>query len=233
MKFSRKSAVVLALVGAAYIGLPYTLVQYLGLGTLRAGHLDRSQLALTFDDGPHPIYTPRILDALAAAQMQATFFVLLKPAQRHPAILRRILAEGHQIGVHAAQHQHAWSQWPHLAYTDFLRARKGLEALIGQPIHLARPPHGAYTAANLLGLRRAGLTPVHWSLEGGDWQKGMTPQRLRQRLRQRWQGGPRPSATKVTSPYEFRKLPRSFSGSDTMDFLSFLLNLCSSCTDHC
>ena len=60
--------------------------------------------ALTFDDGPHPEYTPRVLDELAAHGMQATFFVIGVHAQQHGALLRRILAEGHSLGLHSWRH---------------------------------------------------------------------------------------------------------------------------------
>lgn len=172
----------------AYIGLPYLLVQRLGLGTVRQGRPSGEQVALTFDDGPDPQHTPAVLDALAAADMQATFF-LLSGAGRHPELVRRILAEGHEIGVHAARHRHAWARLPWDAYCDPIEARRELERLSGTSIRWGRPPHGAYSLANLLGLRRARLTPVHWSIEGGDWERGATPQRVQERVRRELHGG--------------------------------------------
>jgi peptidoglycan/xylan/chitin deacetylase (PgdA/CDA1 family) len=63
-----------------------------------------ARLALTFDDGPDPVWTPRVLDALAAHDARATFFVLAGPARAHPELVRRIAAAGHVVGVHAARH---------------------------------------------------------------------------------------------------------------------------------
>ncbi|MDO4264269.1 MAG: polysaccharide deacetylase family protein, partial [Deinococcus sp.] len=104
-------------------------------------------------------------------------------------LVRRILAEGHEIGVHAARHRHAWARLPWDAYRDPATARRELERLSGTSIRWGRPPHGAYSLANLLGLRRARLTPVHWSTEGGDWERGATPQRVQERVRRELHGG--------------------------------------------
>ncbi|WP_324295865.1 polysaccharide deacetylase family protein [Deinococcus radiophilus] len=159
-----------------YIGLPYVLIQRLGLGTLRQGKLSEAAVALTFDDGPDPQYTPAVLDALREADMQATFFLLADAARQHPELVHRIQAEGHEIGVHALRHRHAWGRWPWDAYRDSRQAQRHLQELTGERLRWGRPPHGAYTLATWAGLRRAGLTPVHWSVEGGDWRRGATPQ---------------------------------------------------------
>ncbi|MCY1701830.1 polysaccharide deacetylase family protein [Deinococcus sp. SL84] len=173
----------------AYIGLPYLLVQRQGLGTVRQGRPSGERVALTFDDGPDPQHTPAVLDALKAADMRATFFLLSGAARRHPELVRRILAEGHEIGVHAARHRHAWVRPPWEAYHDPVQARRDLERLSGTPVRWGRPPHGAYSLANLLGLRRAGLTPVQWSIEGGDWERGAAPQGVKGRVLRELHGG--------------------------------------------
>src|SRR5436190_10967496 len=66
----------------------------------------REAVALTFDDGPHPEFTPRILDHLAAHKVRATFFVIGRLARQHPEILRRIHGEGHVLGNHSYDHDH-------------------------------------------------------------------------------------------------------------------------------
>lgn len=173
----------------AYIGLPYLLVQRLGLGTLRQGRVDGETVALTFDDGPDPLHTPAVLDALAAADMQATFFLLSDVAREHPELVRRILAEGHEVGVHAVRHRHAWARLPWDAYADPAEAKAALERVSGVPLYWGRPPHGAYSLANLLGLHRADLVPVHWSIEGGDWTADATPERAKAKVLDELHGG--------------------------------------------
>jgi hypothetical protein len=62
------------------------------------------KVALTFDDGPNPVWTPRVLDALAEAGARATFFVLAPAADKHPQLLRRAEQEGHEVGLHCERH---------------------------------------------------------------------------------------------------------------------------------
>ena len=61
-------------------------------------------IALTFDDGPDPVWTPKVLDLLKAQKVKATFFVVGTEVAAHPELARRIVAEGHQIGVHTFTH---------------------------------------------------------------------------------------------------------------------------------
>lgn len=76
------------------------------LRRLPAGESSRGVVALTFDDGPDPEVTPRVLDALALAGMQATFFCIGERVRGEPALARRIVAEGHEIGNHSARHRY-------------------------------------------------------------------------------------------------------------------------------
>ncbi|MFC4454339.1 polysaccharide deacetylase family protein [Deinococcus sonorensis] len=179
----RRRVVGLGVLGAAvYVLLPYLLVQRLGLGLIREGRQRRRELALTFDDGPDPLSTPQVLDALKAAGARATFFVLLPRARAHPELLERIRQEGHQLEPHATLHRHAWLRTPWGAFLEPQRAARQLQQLTGQPPTVYRPPHGAYTLATVLGLRRARLPGAHWSVEGRDWHPASTPDGVRARL---------------------------------------------------
>ncbi|PTA69694.1 polysaccharide deacetylase family protein [Deinococcus arcticus] len=172
-----------------YIGLPYLLVQRLNLGVLREGPRQPGRLALTFDDGPDPQTTPAVLDALKAAGMHATFFLLAPEAEAHPDLVRRLLAEGHEVQAHAARHIHAWVRSPWSAFWEPSAAARRIGAVTGQPVTLHRPPHGAYTLATVLGQHLAGLRGAHWSVEGGDWHKGATPEGTLQTLLPRLRPG--------------------------------------------
>ena len=174
----------------AYVGLPYLLVQVGNLGLIREGKRSRREVALTFDDGPDPATTPAVLAALEAAGMHATFFVLAERARAHPELLAQMRQAGHQIGVHAARHRHAWLRSPWGAFTDPIRATRSVQAALRQiglreQVTLHRPPHGAYTLATVLGQRRAGVTGVHWSTEAHDWDDRLTPAEVRERFN-RW-----------------------------------------------
>ena len=162
--------------------LPYLLVQRGGLGLRVRGGGQRREAALTFDDGPDPVTTPAVLDALAAAGARATFFVLAPLAQAHPALIARMLAEGHEVELHAQKHVHAWIRSPWGAFLDPLHGAAGLERVTGQRPRFHRPPHGAYTLSTLLGQRRAGLMGAQWSTEAHDWHPQYTPERVRRRV---------------------------------------------------
>lgn len=166
----------------AYVGLPSLLVQRLGLGLVREGRQGERVVALTFDDGPDPRTTPAVLDALREAGARATFFVLAERAEACPDLVRRMLAEGHEVGSHGARHRHAWLRSPWGAWRDPGAGARRVSKVAGRPVRLFRPPHGGYTLATVLGGRAAGLTGAHWSVEGGDWHPRATPQRLREHL---------------------------------------------------
>lgn len=87
-----------------------TVLVVLGLGLLHSRASDRKtedvkpRVALTFDDGPHPVYTPELLDGLKERQAKATFFVVGKNIEGHEDIIRRMDEEGHLIGNHTYDH---------------------------------------------------------------------------------------------------------------------------------
>jgi peptidoglycan/xylan/chitin deacetylase (PgdA/CDA1 family)/glycosyltransferase involved in cell wall biosynthesis len=136
---------------------------------------DRPAVVLTLDDGPDPEWTPGILDALAARGATATFFVLLTRTRRHPELLRRIVAEGHEVALHGADHRRLTS----FSRTDARRmleeGRSELEAQIGIPVRWYRPPYGALSMSSWWAVRRSGMTPVLWTtsvLDGRDAAHG-------------------------------------------------------------
>lgn len=128
-------------------------------------------LALTYDDGPDPVMTPAILDALAAHGAQATFFVLLTQARAHPQIVRDIVARGHDLGLHGDDHVRMSTLSTAEATRRVRDARRELEGIAGAPVRLYRPAYGALTAAQVVALRLAGLEIVLWSCWARDWER--------------------------------------------------------------
>jgi peptidoglycan/xylan/chitin deacetylase (PgdA/CDA1 family) len=129
------------------------------------------EMALTFDDGPNPAWTPRLLEILAEHQVRATFFLVGKFAATEPALVRRIAAAGHVVG------NHSWSH-PNLALTASGRVRDELERtnsvlahITGQPVRFFRPPFGARRPAVLRIARELGLEPVLWNAITSDWSE--------------------------------------------------------------
>lgn len=166
----------------AYLILPALAVQFANIGLLREGSRRKRELALTFDDGPDPLTTPAVLDALRDVGARATFFVIAGRAESHPQLIARMLAEGHEVAAHAEKHVHAWIRTPWGGFLDVVRAVRRVAKVAGQPVQYHRPPHGAYTLATVLGQRAAGVRGVHWSVEGQDWQPNLTPEQVRERL---------------------------------------------------
>jgi peptidoglycan/xylan/chitin deacetylase (PgdA/CDA1 family) len=127
------------------------------------------ELALTFDDGPNPACTPRLLDVLAAHNLRATFFMIGSFAEREPALVRRVHDAGHLIG------DHSWSH-PNLALTaaarvaeELTRTRDLLQQITGAPIGFFRPPYGARRPYVLKAARGLGMIPVTWNAMTNDW----------------------------------------------------------------
>lgn len=129
------------------------------------------EFALTFDDGPNPVWTPRLLEILAKHNVRTTFFLVGNYAQREPALVRSIVAAGHLIG------NHSWSH-PDLALTsasriveELTRTSQTLEQIAGAPVRYFRPPFGARRPAVLRIARRLGMIPVLWNAMTSDWSE--------------------------------------------------------------
>ena len=140
-------------------------------GTALIAPARAGELALTFDDGPNPNWTPRLLDALASQSVRATFFLMGCRAKEEPALVRRIAAEGHLIG------NHSWSH-PNLALTaaskvrdELPRTSAALEEITGERVRYFRPPFGARRPAVFKIARALGLMPVLWNAITTDWSE--------------------------------------------------------------
>jgi len=122
------------------------------------------EFALTFDDGPDPVFTPAILDILESYSCECTFFVLGKKCRRYPEILKRILAEGHEVGIHGWNHCHPWLQPPSplgVGVQETLREIQRISSFLPDQI-LFRPPWGFWTLWNYLASRK--WLRVLWSV---------------------------------------------------------------------
>src|SRR5436309_611809 len=141
------------------------------------GPAGRRSVALTFDDGPHPVTTRRILALLAATRHRATFFVLGAKARRYPEVVREIHAAGHTLAVHGDRHDrlHAF-RMPWRVRDELLRAVRAVEDVTGVRPRYFRPPLGHTSVTTTRGARRAAMTLVSWSTRGLDGVRGTTPE---------------------------------------------------------
>ena len=139
------------------------------LGSINGTVPASRQVALTFDDGPDSTVTPQLLDLLRDRGARGTFFVLTDRAERHPDLVRRMVAEGHEIALHADHHE----RLTEVSVLDLRRrlrsARDLLQHLSNQRVRFFRPPFGAQSLATYLVARTCGLDVVVWGPHAEDW----------------------------------------------------------------
>ena len=128
------------------------------------------ELALTFDDGPNPAWTPSLLDILARREVHATFFLVGRYAQAEPALVRQIVAAGHQIGNHSWSHLNLALASASRIEEQLSRTSETLEQITGAPVRYFRPPFGARRPETLRIARQLGLIPVLWNAMTSDWK---------------------------------------------------------------
>ncbi len=135
-------------------------------------------VALTFDDGPHALGTPAVLEALAARGASATFFLVGEQVLRNPGLAAEIVAAGHTVGLHCHRHRNLLRMAPWQVREDIARALVAIEDATGLSPGLYRPPYGILNATALRLARRAGRRTLLWTHWGRDWRARATPQSI-------------------------------------------------------
>jgi len=128
-------------------------------------------LYLTFDDGPHPEHTPRILDFLAKHGIRATFFLVGKHAEAYPALVRRIVGEGHALGNHSYTHDDYGQASLAEQLAELDRTDRILADFDGLARHDFRPPRGRFSPLLLLRLALARRRIAYWSYDSLDYSQ--------------------------------------------------------------
>ncbi len=147
------------------------------------GPSGQRRIALTFDDGPDPRTTPRVLAALAKTRHRATFFVLGHKVRQHPHVVRAIHEAGHTLGLHGDVHDRLHSfRMPGRVRDELLRAREAVERAAGVRPWLFRPPIGHTSPATMYGARLAGTTLIGWSARGYDGIRSRKPEAVLSRV---------------------------------------------------
>ncbi|NLI75818.1 MAG: polysaccharide deacetylase family protein [Candidatus Riflebacteria bacterium] len=127
-------------------------------------------VALTFDDGPHAEYTPRLLDLLQSHGARATFFVLGSRAEVYPDLLARMAEAGHEVGNHTWNHKSLAKRGSGAALADLQRTAELIAALTNQSCRLVRPPYGHTNAEVRAMIHRQGWHHIMWDADSRDWQ---------------------------------------------------------------
>lgn len=150
-------------------------------GVLYHGDPGSPSMALTFDDAPHPLFTPLLLDLLRRLGLKATFFVIGRNAEAYPYFVRDLLTEGHELGNHTYHHVRLPGLPEEAIRQELLLCNQVLERLAGAPPRFFRPPGGRYDRSVLRIARELGLTTVFWTDDPGDYA-GLPPAVLEGRL---------------------------------------------------
>ena len=127
---------------------------------------EKKRIALTFDDGPHPIYTPQMLELLKEEQVPATFFLLGENVELYGDVVKKIAKEGHLIGNHTYHHVQVTSLSLEEACKEIQETSDLIEELTGTGTEYVRPPFGTWNEELE---ERLNLIPVMWSIDTKDW----------------------------------------------------------------
>lgn len=170
----------------------YALLIGAGVGILRLGMFvdvvwrgpgDARGVALTFDDGPSPDHTPKILDLLDQARVKATFFVIGEKALRYPEIVREIAARGHAVAVHGHEHDRLLTlRAPARVSDDIEKAIVAVESITGTRPLFYRPPVGLTSPRIAQALSWFDVTVVGWSVRALDGVRGAKPDAVAARV---------------------------------------------------
>lgn len=127
---------------------------------------DIKRAALTFDDGPHPVYTAHLLDELKKRGVKATFFVTGEHAELHPDLIKRMHDEGHLIGNHTYSHIQLTSSNKNQFKEELIQTNEILHDITGAEVQYVRPPYGSWDKKFETDLN---MFPVLWNVDPLDW----------------------------------------------------------------
>ncbi|WP_018753160.1 polysaccharide deacetylase family protein [Paenibacillus sanguinis] len=173
-------------ISTLYAFVPGLITRIFGFRVFKQG-TTADKFALTFDDGPDPEYTPRLLDLLKRHDAKATFFVVGSHAEKYPEILQRIHEEGHLIGSHNYVHKTNWLMGPAEVKKQIQKTNAIIRQVTGIDSHYYRPPWGI---VNLFDFTNRNNTQiVLWSAMFGDWRQRVGANRLYKRMVKKLRGG--------------------------------------------
>jgi len=135
-------------------------------------HVSGNYIAITFDDGPHPQNTPRLLDMLRARNIKATFFVIGRNVDLYPHVVRRTVAEGHEIANHSYTHRLLSKLSDSEIRLDLARCRDAVSRAAGYQMRVMRPPYGGLQPRQRLQVHSEfGYPTILWSVDPLDWKR--------------------------------------------------------------
>lgn len=131
------------------------------------------KIALTFDDGPHPIYTPELLDGLRERGVVVTFFVTGANASLYPELIEKMQEDGHVVGNHTYHHVQLSSVGEEIFIQELLETNRVLEGILEEEVEYVRPPFGDWAKSIE---QEINMFPVLWDIDPLDWCTGNSSQ---------------------------------------------------------
>lgn len=138
---------------------------------LVSGSPQLQSICLTFDDGPHAVHTPPLLDVLRDLGVPATFFLVGERAERHPDLVRRLVAEGHAVGHHSFHHYNPARTSSRQMAAEIRQQQQLFRELIGNAQPLFRPPHGKLTPFKIVRCWASGMNVILWNMDPKDYTR--------------------------------------------------------------
>ncbi|MBD3289674.1 polysaccharide deacetylase family protein [candidate division KSB1 bacterium] len=142
-----------------------------------------NEIFLTFDDGPHPEYTPQILEILNTYQAHATFFIVGNKAEQYPHIVRQIDEQGHAIGLHSYSHPRLVGKSRQFILSELGKTQQVIEEIIQKPVMLFRPPYGNFTPLLLRICVQQQLKVILWTTASYDYFLRISNRRILQKIK--------------------------------------------------
>lgn len=169
----------LCLLFLCYGVLPTLIIRIFSIKILKRGRMKQA-ISLTFDDGPHPVYTAELLDLLSKYRARATFFVVGERAQRYPELVQRMINEGHEVGIHHQTHSNSWLLSPKKLRSEIENCASAIQKITGRMPQYYRPPWGRFNLVTLSVARR--YENIMWSSINADWKASQGVNKLSEGL---------------------------------------------------
>ncbi|HEY6264429.1 MAG TPA: polysaccharide deacetylase family protein [Candidatus Acidoferrum sp.] len=163
------AAVVAAAAGLTAYGALHPRAQLLGKTVCRTN--SPRKLAITFDDGPNPAITPKLLDLLDRYKAKATFFLIGKYVRECPELAKETIARGHSVGNHTETHPNLLRLFPMQVRVELRLCHDAIRGVLGAPPKWFRPPFGMRNPWVIPSARELGYQTVMWTLIPGDWRE--------------------------------------------------------------